>query len=225
LIARGAFIDQRISFDGGSPSSAPNQGTKVTPVPLPRSPPSGSAENNKSRAKRGAKPEGQRAITRQTPFWKEKTLEALSPAEWESLCDGCGRCCLVKLEDEDSGEIHFTDIACKLFNKESCRCSDYAHRRRKVRDCIKLTPAKVRALSWLPPTCAYRLVAEGRDLAWWHPLVSGSALSVHEAGISVQGRIGVSEKEVKLADYPGHIVDWPGKKPRAVRPKPVKAVR
>jgi uncharacterized cysteine cluster protein YcgN (CxxCxxCC family) len=144
------------------------------------------------------------------PFWKRKTLEALNPAEWESLCDGCGRCCLVKLEDEDSGEIHFTDIGCKLFNMGTCRCADYAHRHRRVRDCIKLTPANVRTLSWLPPTCAYRLVAEGRDLAWWHPLVSGSATSVHEAGVSVHGRVRVSEKEIRLADYLDHIVDWPG---------------
>jgi uncharacterized cysteine cluster protein YcgN (CxxCxxCC family) len=147
----------------------------------------------------------------------------LNPAEWESLCDGCGRCCLVKLEDEDSGEIHFTDIACKLFDTGTCRCADYAHRLRRVRDCIKLTPAKVRTLSWLPPTCAYRLVAEGRDLAWWHPLVSRSATSVHEAGVPVQGRVEVSEREARLADYPDHIVDWPGKKPRTAQPKAGKA--
>jgi uncharacterized protein len=153
------------------------------------------------------------------PFWQRKTLEELSPGEWESLCDGCGRCCLVKLEDDDSGEISFTDIGCKLFNARSCRCADYAHRRRKVRDCIKLTPAIVRALGWLPPTCAYRLIAEGRDLAWWHPLVSGSETSVHEAGVSVRGRVAASEKQLQPADYPRHIVAWPGKKPRALRPK------
>jgi uncharacterized protein len=186
--------------------------------PLPRTLPTVSgakAKRDKSHGKRGAKP---RKLAAQVPFWKRKALEALNPAEWESLCDGCGRCCLVKLEDEDSGEIHFTDIACKLFNTGTCRCADYAHRRRRVRDCIKLTPAKVRTLSWLPPTCAYRLVAEGGDLAWWHPLVSGSATSVHEAGVSVQGRVGVSEREARLADYPDHIVDWPGKKPRTVQP-------
>ena len=85
----------------------------------------------------------------------------MSKAEWESLCDGCGRCCLVKLEDEDTGKIHFTDVACKLFDAEACRCADYAHRRRKVRDCIKLTPETVRSLAWLPPSCAYRLIAGG----------------------------------------------------------------
>jgi uncharacterized cysteine cluster protein YcgN (CxxCxxCC family) len=196
------------------------------PTPLPRSLPAASrayAQGDKPRGKRGAKPQEQAKVAAPVPFWKQKELEALSPAEWESLCDGCGRCCLVKLEDEDTGEIHFTDIACKLFDKGTCRCTDYAHRRRRVRDCIKLTPAKVRTLSWLPPTCAYRLVAEGRDLAWWHPLVSGSALSVHEAGISVRGRIEVSEKEVRLADYPSYIVAWPGKTPRTTRPKAGKA--
>lgn len=164
------------------------------------------ALDTKSRAKQ--------KLAETEPFWKLKPLEALSPVEWESLCDGCGRCCLVKLEDEDNGEIHFTDVACKLLNAETCRCTDYAHRRRKVHDCIKLTPATVRSLSWLPPSCAYRLIAEGRDLAWWHPLVSGSTTSVHEAGVSVRGRVQASEKDVKLADYLDHIVAWPGKRPR-----------
>lgn len=153
------------------------------------------------------------------PFWKEKSLEDLTPAEWESLCDGCGRCCLVKLEDADTGQIHFTDVACKLLDAGTCRCRDYAHRRRKVRDCIKLTPDAARTLAWLPPSCAYRLVAEGRDLAWWHPLVSGRTESVHEAGVSVRGRVSLSEREVRLADYPDHIVAWPGKRPRARRAK------
>jgi uncharacterized cysteine cluster protein YcgN (CxxCxxCC family) len=151
----------------------------------------------------------------QTPFWQQKTLEELTPTEWESLCDGCGRCCLVKLEDEDTGKVYFTDIACKLFDPASCRCADYANRRRRVRDCIQLTPAKVRELSWLPPSCAYRLIAEGRDLPRWHPLVSGSKMRVHEAGVSVRGRIAGSELEIKLADWVGHIVAWPARKPRA----------
>ena len=189
---------------------------------LPRSRATPSREKNqdgKTQGNQGAKPKASTKLGAKVPFWKRKTLEELNPAEWESLCDGCGRCCLVKLEDEDSGEIHFTDIACKLFDKETCRCADYAHRGRKVRDCIKLTPAKVRTLNWLPPSCAYRLVAEGRDLAWWHPLVSGSAASVHEAGVSVKGRIQESEKNVKLANYLDHIVAWPGKKPRPIPPK------
>jgi uncharacterized cysteine cluster protein YcgN (CxxCxxCC family) len=143
----------------------------------------------------------------------------MTKAEWESLCDGCGRCCLVKLEDEDTGDIYFTDVTCKLFDAETCRCTDYAHRRRRVRDCIKLTPASARDLSWLPPSCAYRLIAEGRDLAWWHPLISGSPSSVHEAGISVRGRVRLSETQVLLEDYPAHIVEWPGKRPRPKREK------
>ncbi|MCI0600017.1 MAG: YcgN family cysteine cluster protein, partial [Beijerinckiaceae bacterium] len=92
------------------------------------------------------------------PFWKQKKLQDLTLAEWESLCDGCGRCCLVKLEDEDNGQVYFTNIACKLLDTSSCRCADYAHRGRRVRDCIRLTPEKVQTLSWLPPSCAYRLV-------------------------------------------------------------------
>ncbi len=154
------------------------------------------------------------------PFWESKPLEALDAAEWESLCDGCGRCCLVKLEDEDIGAVHFTDIACRLFDAGTCRCTDYAHRRRRVRDCIKLTPHLAGALAWLPPTCAYRLRAEGKPLAWWHPLVSGSAETVHAAGISVRGRIAASEREVKVRDYSDHIVRWPGKVPRRAKRPP-----
>jgi uncharacterized cysteine cluster protein YcgN (CxxCxxCC family) len=156
---------------------------------------------------------------REKPFWKEKSLEAMNVEEWESLCDGCGRCCLVKLEDEDTGQIHFTDVACKLFEAAACRCADYAHRCRKVHDCIKLTPEAVRSIDWLPPSCAYRLVAEGRDLAWWHHLISGSPETVHEAGVSVRGRISASESDVRLDDYPDHIVAWPRKRPRPARPK------
>jgi uncharacterized cysteine cluster protein YcgN (CxxCxxCC family) len=158
------------------------------------------------------------------PCWKQKALDELNSVEWESLCDGCGRCCLVKLEDEDSGTVHFTDIACKLFNTTSCRCNDYARRLRKVHDCIRLTPAKVRELNWLPPSCAYRLVAEGRDLPWWHPLVSGTQTSVHEAGVSVRGRVRRMENEVDPGDYPRHIVAWPGKRPYAARRKQVGAL-
>jgi uncharacterized protein len=152
------------------------------------------------------------------PYWKTKSLDELTQTEWESLCDGCGRCCLVKLEDEDTGEVHFTDIACRLFDEKSCRCSDYSMRRRRVRDCLKLTPDLVRRLTWLPPTCAYRLRAEGRPLAWWHPLVSGSAETVHQAGISVRGRIAVSETDLAFDDYPDRIVAWPGKRPRPAKP-------
>lgn len=152
------------------------------------------------------------------PFWR-KGLEALSKGEWESLCDGCGRCCLVKLEDDDTGRIHFTGIACKLLELGTCRCSDYAHRSRRVPDCVRLTPQTVRAIPWLPPTCAYRLVAEGKDLMWWHPLVSGSPDTVHAAGVSVRGRIDAFEDDVPLEDYPDFIVQWPGRVPKRARGK------
>jgi uncharacterized protein len=122
------------------------------------------------------------------PFWKRKKLKEMSREEWESLCDGCARCCLVKLEDEDTGRIHFTSAACKLLDGKTCRCTDYRNRNRRVPDCVRLTPENVGTLSWLPHTCAYRLLAEGKDLAWWHPLVSGRAETVREAGISVAGR-------------------------------------
>jgi uncharacterized protein len=121
------------------------------------------------------------------PFWKEKQLREMSPEEWESLCDGCARCCLVKLEDEDTGRIHFTRAACKLLDAGACRCTDYENRTSRVPDCVQLTPDNVGELNWLPSTCAYRLLAEGRDLPWWHPLVSGRPETVEEAGISVKG--------------------------------------
>jgi uncharacterized cysteine cluster protein YcgN (CxxCxxCC family) len=136
----------------------------------------------------------------------------MSPAQWESLCDGCGRCCLNKLEDEDTGEIEWTAVSCRLLDEGTCRCSDYAHRSEEVPTCIQLTPDKVRSISWLPPTCAYRLVAEGRDLYWWHPLVSGDADTVHLAGISVRGRI-LSETEVPFAEWERFIVTWPVEDP------------
>lgn len=141
------------------------------------------------------------------PFWKRKTLAELSRDEWESLCDGCGKCCLVKLQDPDTDEIAYTDVACRLLDGGSCRCTDYARRERRVPDCVVLTPQVVADLSWMPSTCAYRLIREGKDLAWWHPLVSGDANTVHEAGISVRGRV-ISETLVEDAELPEHVVDW-----------------
>jgi len=120
------------------------------------------------------------------PFWRTKPLDEMSTEEWESLCDGCARCCLVKLEDEDDGEVHLTRLACRLLDIGTCRCSDYANRHEQMPDCLRIDLARVRELSWLPRTCAYRRLDEGRDLAWWHPLVSGTPDTVHQAGISIR---------------------------------------
>lgn len=130
------------------------------------------------------------------PFWQTKRLDEMNEAEWESLCDGCGQCCLHKLEDASSGEITPTDVACSFLDLGSCRCADYKNRQANVPDCVNLTPNLVPTLKWLPATCAYRLVEEGRDLFWWHPLISGDMESVHEAGISVRGKV-VSEDDVE----------------------------
>ena len=151
------------------------------------------------------------------PFWRRKSLEEMTPAEWESLCDGCGRCCLNKLEDEDTGQIYFTDVGCRLLDAEGCRCSDYPNRSQKVPDCVRLTPETVRELPWLPPTCGYRLVAAGRDLYWWHPLVSGDPDTVHAAGVSVRGRVSTSEDNVPDDELEDYFVSRPGKVPKAAR--------
>lgn len=139
------------------------------------------------------------------PFWRTKALEEMTAEEWESLCDGCGRCCLNKLEDEDSGEIHLTRLSCALLDIGSCRCSDYSNRHKHMPDCVRIDAEKARTLPWLPATCAYRLVAEGRDLFWWHPLISGSPDTVHEAGVSVRA-IAKSEKGIKLEAYWRYII-------------------
>lgn len=142
------------------------------------------------------------------PFWKEKTLEEMSPTEWESLCDGCGKCCLSKLEDEDTGEIYFTSVGCRLFDAKTCRCKDYTNRLATVSDCVGLTPVNVRTISWLPGTCAYRLVAEGRDLYPWHHLISGDRSTVHTSGVSVRGRVTASEDDMQeTEDYLDHMLD------------------
>ena len=168
--------------------------------------------------KSGAKDPGTPASSDDAPFWR-KPLRALNQKEWESLCDGCGRCCLVKLEDEDTGQIHFTDVACRLLNAADGRCKNYKARQRHVTDCVRLTPANVTTLSWLPPTCAYRLRAADKDLPDWHPLVSGDPESVMRAGVSVRGRIAASEDDVALEDLPGNIVRWPNRWPPRLRPR------
>jgi|SRR5690348_1970742 len=159
------------------------------------------------------------------PFWQRKSLVEMTEAEWESLCDGCGRCCLVKLEEEESGRIYFTDVGCRLLDGESCRCRDYERRTDKVHDCVRLQPENVGKLSWLPATCAYRLLSEGRDLYWWHPLLSGDPDSVHAAGVSVRGRIGASEETVEEDELEERIVSWPLRIPKGARRKPAAPAR
>jgi uncharacterized cysteine cluster protein YcgN (CxxCxxCC family) len=154
-------------------------------------------------------------MAEQAPFWKTKTLEQMSPEEWESLCDGCGRCCLHKLRDTGTEALSYTNVACHLLDLKRCQCRDYAHRSKRVPDCVRLTPATVREVDWLPPSCAYRRVAEGKGLAWWHPLVSGDPETVHRAGISVRGRA-IPERQAGMLEH--HIVDWPGRMPRPRRP-------
>jgi uncharacterized cysteine cluster protein YcgN (CxxCxxCC family) len=140
-------------------------------------------------------------------FWKTRSLDELTTEQWESLCDGCGQCCLVKLEDADSGDVFYTDVVCYLLDQDACRCGDYKQRCILVPDCVKLTPDNLQNLSWMPVDCAYRRLAEGRELAWWHPLVSGSSATVHESGASVKGKA-ICETEVDINDLEEHIVDW-----------------
>jgi uncharacterized cysteine cluster protein YcgN (CxxCxxCC family) len=127
-------------------------------------------------------------------FWKRKSLAEMSRTEWESLCDGCALCCLQKLEDDRTGNVYFTDIACKLLDTDACRCIDYANRAKRVSTCLVLTVDEPGTFDWLPGTCAYRLLAAGEELPEWHPLVTGDPQSVHEAGISARGKC-ISENE------------------------------
>ena len=131
-------------------------------------------------------PSGDPAVT-SSPFWLTKSLQAMSRDEWESLCDGCGQCCLLKVKDEDTGKIFLTELCCRLLDLRTCRCRDYGNRHASVPDCIVISPKNLMRLSWLPDTCAYKRIANGHGLAWWHPLVSGDPNTVHYAGISVRG--------------------------------------
>lgn len=142
-------------------------------------------------------------------FWERLPLKSLTPKEWEALCDGCGKCCLNKLEDEETGEVALTRVACRLLDGDSCRCGQYAIRKSLVPECIVLTPATIAKVAyWLPETCAYKLLWNGNPLPAWHPLLTGDPESVHAAGVSVQGWT-VPEFEVDEDDWEDHIIDEP----------------
>lgn len=153
-------------------------------------------------------PAGTPAVHEEEPFWKTKSLAQMSHAEWESLCDGCGKCCVISIEDVDTGVLYRTNVACNLFDTDACGCGDYANRKKRVPDCVKLTPKNVPKLDWLPPTCAYRLVSEGRDLNWWHPLISGDPETVHLAQASVRGQTR-PEGRLKIPGLLKRIKQWP----------------
>ncbi|MBV2120909.1 MAG: YcgN family cysteine cluster protein [Candidatus Thiodiazotropha sp. (ex Ctena orbiculata)] len=140
------------------------------------------------------------------PFWRTKSLEVLSREEWESLCDGCAKCCLQKLEDEETREIYFTNVVCDLLDQENCRCTHYQERSILVPNCITLQPKDLKDPYWLPPTCAYRLIAEGKDLPAWHPLqCNGESRQMRLGGHSIHGKV-VSESEAD--DWEHHLIDW-----------------
>ena len=141
------------------------------------------------------------------PFWETKSLEQMTVPEWESLCDGCGLCCLIRFEDEDTGEIFPTRVHCRLFDSQACACTNYPERKRYVPDCIKLTPHNIETLQWMPLSCAYRRIHEGRGLADWHPLVSGNPESVHEAGVSIRGET-FSEDELSDPEEAVQYAAW-----------------
>ena len=141
------------------------------------------------------------------PFWQRKDLGEMTQPEWESLCDGCGKCCVLKLEDVDSGKIYYTDVGCKLLDCETSQCTNYLHRKEIVPDCVMLSPNNLDALDWMPTTCAYRLLNEGKDLPDWHPLLTGDKDSPLHAGHSVAGQI-MPEGSVAEDDLPDHIREW-----------------
>ena len=143
-------------------------------------------------------------MKKEQPFWETKKLTEMTLQEWESLCDGCGICCMYKLEDEDTGEIFSTNVACRFLDPQSCTCMLYDSRKSAMPSCIKLTPSKVENLKWLPDTCAYRLVLQGKPLPDWHPLVSGDPQSVHRAGISVKGRM-IPESEADMNHLEAYV--------------------
>lgn len=144
-------------------------------------------------------------MTDPQPFWKTTSLSQMSRAQWESLCDGCAKCCLQKIEDDDDGQVYYTDLHCRYLHKETCQCTIYTERSRIIPQCITLTFEHLELFDWLPDTCAYRLLSEGKDLPQWHPLVSGSSTSVHDAGISVK-HMAMSDEGIPCDDWPDHII-------------------
>ncbi len=143
----------------------------------------------------------------QQVFWLAKKLGEMSKTEFEALCDGCGKCCLHKLEDEDTGDVYYTKVACRYLNHHSCRCEAYEQRQQLVPECVVLTPESVKDTYWLPETCAYRLIDQGLPLFDWHPLISGDPDSVHKAGMSVSDQV-MHEKDVAEDDLEDYIVRW-----------------
>ncbi len=141
-------------------------------------------------------------------YWETKALSDMTKQEWEQLCDGCGKCCLHKLEDADSGDVYYTRVACRLLDIDTCRCSNYPQRQALVPDCLSLTPDGVSQFDWLPGSCAYRKLARGEALEWWHPLVSGRPETVHEAGVSVRD-VAVPEHTVDAVDFEDFVIGQP----------------
>ena len=138
-------------------------------------------------------------------FWKTRPLATLNREQWEALCDGCAKCCLHRLENTQSHEIYFTNVCCRYLDLDSCRCNDYVHRSTNVPDCVSVTLEILQDPYWLPTTCAYRLLAESKDLPWWHPLISGDPETVVQSGNSVRGK---TISELEAGDLEQHMVDW-----------------
>ncbi len=142
----------------------------------------------------------------ENPFWERKSLEQMTREEWELLCDGCGRCCLEKLKDEDTEKVSYTSVACRYLDTWTCKCGLYDERKSFVPDCLVINPEMIRTIDWLPVTCAYRRIIEGKNLEWWHPLVSGDADTVHQAGISIREKV-ISATYVAEDDLDAYIID------------------
>lgn len=143
-----------------------------------------------------------------TNFWETKTLSQMSPQEWESLCDGCGKCCLNKIIDDETEELYFTNVACHLLHTKSCQCRKYKQRFKLVKDCVKVSLDDIEQFHWLPASCAYRLLVEGKPLPEWHPLLTGSQSAMHQGGFSIRGKV-VSETEINPDNLEDYIVTWP----------------